>query len=73
MKKEKQVTINELARMINRGFEGANQNFDLKISELRAEMNERFDKIEKTILADHKRRIEQLEVDMRLLKSSIAL
>lgn len=69
MKKEKQVTINELARMINRGFEST----DLKISGLRAEMNERFDKIEKTILADHKRRIEQLEVDMRLLKSSIAL
>ncbi len=69
MKQEKQITSNELARMISKGFDDAKKDN----RNLRTEMNERFDKIERTVLADHKRRIEQLEIDMRILKSALAM
>ena len=36
-------------------------------------MDERFDKIEKLILADHKRRIEKLETEVKELKELLAV
>ena len=37
------------------------------------EVNERLDRIEKLILADHKRRIERLEVEMRELRDLFSI
>ena len=55
MKKiEKDITINQLGRMVSKGFENSKKD----TQDLRLEMNERFDKVEKIILADYKRRLE---------------
>lgn len=70
MKKiEKDITINQLGRMVSKGFEDSKKD----TQDLRLEMNERFDKVEKIILADYKRRLEQVEVDMRILKNALAI
>jgi len=76
--KKKNITIDGLARMVQRGFlETAkkvevNKNFD--------EVNKRFDKvedrlerIEKLLIAEHRRRIEKLETDVRELKDLLAV
>lgn len=65
------MTIDELAMMIKRGFDETSK---------KIEVNERFDiiegrldKIEKLILADHKRRLEKLEEEMKELRGLLAL
>jgi len=71
MKKKKNITIEDLARMVQKGFEETakasemNKRFD--------EVDKRFDKIEKLILADHKRRIERLEIEVKELKEILAV
>ncbi len=72
----KKITIDGLARMVSKGFTETKSD----IGNLRSDMNKRFDgvdarldHIEKLILADHKRRIEKLELDMRELKSALAM
>lgn len=67
----KNMTIDELAMMIKRGFDETSK---------KIEVNERFDiiegrldKIEKLILADHKRRLEKLEEEMKELRGLLAL
>ncbi len=72
MKIEKQVTNNELARMISQGFAGVDKRFE-QVDKRFDEMDARFDRIEKIILADYKRRLEQVETDMRILKSALAI
>jgi len=77
MKKKKNVTIEDLARMVQKGFEET-----AKASEVNKEFREidkrfdeidgRLDKIEKLILADHKRRIERLEIEVKELKEILA-
>lgn len=69
--KKKNVTIDDLARMVQKGF--------LETAK-RDEVNKRFDKvedrlerIEKLILADHKRRIERLEIEVKELKELLAV
>jgi len=65
------ITIEDLARMVKNGFEETakrnevNSRFDI--------VENRLDKIEKLILADHKRRIERLENDMKELKELFAI
>ncbi|MBI2454287.1 MAG: hypothetical protein HYV54_01815 [Parcubacteria group bacterium] len=76
--KKKRITIEDLARMVQKGFEETAKkddadNLRTDLNSLRTEMNERFDKIERLILADHKRRIEKLEQDMRELKNALAI
>jgi hypothetical protein len=68
---KKNITIDTLARMVQKGFSETSK---------RDEVNKRFDiienrleKIEKLILADHKRRIEKLEIEVRELKELLAL
>ncbi len=86
MKTEKQVTNNELARMISRGFAGVDERFEQidkrfeqvdkrfeQVDKRFDEMDARFDKIEKIVLIDYKHRLEQVESDMRLLKSALAI
>ena len=68
---KKNVTIEDLARMVQKGFEETAK---------REEVNERFDKIEdrlesieKLILADHRQRIEKLEEEVKELKELLAV
>lgn len=71
---KKDVTINDLAVMVQKGFNEVaekmatkseiNHRFDL--------VDKRFDKIEKLILADHRERIEKLEIGLKELKDLLA-
>ncbi|MDP3764462.1 MAG: hypothetical protein Q8Q95_02470 [bacterium] len=68
---KKKTTIEDLARMVAKGFEETATKKDL--GDLRLEMNRRFDKVENIILIDHKRRIEKLELDIKELKNALAM
>mgnify|MGYP001573726690 CR=1 FL=1 len=59
---KKMITIDDLAVMVKRGFDEVTDKMAKKIEVDRQffEVNERFDRIEKLILVDHKRRIERL-------------
>lgn len=68
---KRKVTIDDLAAMVQRGFkETAKQ---AEVDKRFDVVEERLDKIEKLILADHKRRIERLEGEMKDLKSMLAI
>ena len=76
--RKKNITIDDLARMVQKGFDENTRNFELTAK--KKEMNQRFDKIddrldriEKLMLADHKRRIEKLEIAVRELKEILAV
>ncbi len=69
--KKKNVTIDDLARMIQKGF--------LETAK-KSEVNKRFDnvenrleRIEKLLIAEHRRRIEKLETDVKELKELLAV
>jgi len=69
--KRKNITIDDLARMIQKGF--------LETAK-KTEVNKRFDtvenrleRIEKLLIAEHRRRIEKLEIDVRELKELLAV
>ncbi|MDD3729118.1 MAG: hypothetical protein PHH17_03515 [Candidatus Pacebacteria bacterium] len=69
--KKKNITIDDLAMMIKKGFDETAK---------KSEVSRRFDviegrleKIEKLILADHKRRIEKLEMEIKELKELFAV
>jgi hypothetical protein len=68
---KKNITTDVLARMIQKGFaetakkKEVNQRFDI--------IEYRLEKIEKLILADHKRRIEKLEIEFKELKELLAV
>ncbi len=57
---KKKITLDDLAEMVKDGFDSVDERFD--------EVQKRFDRIEKLILADHKQRIEHLEVEVKKLK-----
>ncbi len=83
MAKKKKVTIETLAGMVQRGFTGVDKRFDVvykrfdsvdkRIDSLEKHMNDRFNTIEKLVLADHKRRIDRLERDMKEIKEALAI
>jgi len=62
---KKNITIDDLAIMVKKGFDGVDLRFD--------KVDESFDKIEKLILTDHKRRLEKLEEEMKELRGLLAL
>jgi len=69
--KKKNITIEHLARMIQKGFEET-----AKKDEVNYRFNkvdERLERIEKLILADHKKRIEKLEVEVKELRELLAI
>ncbi len=69
--KKKNITIDDLAMMVNKGFEETT-----KKSEVNARfdaVDQRLDKIEKLILADHKKRIERLETEVKELRELFAM
>jgi hypothetical protein len=62
---KKSVTIDDLAVMVKRGFDAVDKRFD--------GVDDRLDRIEKLILADHKRRIERLEEQVKDLRDLLAI
>ena len=78
MAKNKNVTIDDLAVMVQRGFNETAKSFNetAKKSDMDFRFNEvdkRLDKIEKLILADHKKRIEHLEAEVKELRELFAM
>lgn len=63
--KKKNITIDDLARMVKRGFDGVDQRFN--------RVDNSLERIEKLLIAEHRRRIEKLEVDVRELKQLLAV
>ncbi|MCX6718542.1 MAG: hypothetical protein NTY81_03010 [Candidatus Staskawiczbacteria bacterium] len=68
---KKNITINDLAIMVQKGFEETSK---------KDEVNKRFDmvenrlyKIEKLIITDHKKRIEKLEMEVKELRELFAM
>ncbi|MFZ3054942.1 MAG: hypothetical protein WA091_03105 [Minisyncoccales bacterium] len=75
--KKKDVTIDDLAMMVQKGFietakkSEMDQRFN-DVDERLDKMDKRFDRIENLILADHKERIEKLEMQVKELRDLIA-
>ena len=71
MMENKNITIDDLAGMVQKGFEETakkdegNERFD--------KIEDRLERIEKLILADHKRRIEKLEDEVKELRELLAV
>ena len=68
--KKKNVTIDDLALMVQKGFDETATKSELK--SLETKMDKRFDKIEKIILADYGDRIEKIEIEVKELKDLLA-
>ena len=69
--KNKNVTIDDLATMVQKGFNETAKKSEMELGF--KEVNKRLDKIENLILADHKKRIERLEEGVKELKELFAL
>jgi len=74
IKIKKNITLDDLALMIARGFEETTKRIDLgtleKEMNLRfSEVNERLDRIEKILFWDYKNRIERLEDQVKELQA----
>lgn len=72
--KNKNITTDDLAVMVQRGFNDVTEKMATK-SEMNRRfdlIDKRFDKIEKLILSDHRERIEKLEVEVKELKDLLA-
>ena len=69
--RKKEITIEVLARMIQKGFDETATKAEMKKGF--NEVYKRFDKIENLILIDHKRRIERLEFEVKELKELLAI
>ena len=59
------ITNEELARMVQKGFNGVDKRFD--------EMDKRFDRIEDILIQNNTKRIEKLETGMTELREALAL
>lgn len=77
-KVNKKVTIEDLARMVAKGFEETSKKTDT--DRQFADVGRHLDLLEKQvenvkglIVLDHKRRIEKLELDMKELKNALAM
>jgi len=66
--KNKNVTIDELAVMVGKGFQAVDKRFD-GVDKRFDKVEKKLDRIDKLILADHKERIEKLEMEVRELKA----
>lgn len=74
--KKKNVTIDDLAIMVNKGFDSVTkemrsgfQQSDKRFNEI----NRRFDKIESLMLVEHRTRIERLEKKVERLEGLLAV
>lgn len=64
---KKNITIDELAVMVSKGFADTATKNDIKL------LNERFDKLENKVLASHQKRIEKLEAEVKDLREMFAM
>lgn len=74
MSKNKNITLDKLADMMEVGFEhlsGRIDNIEDKMV-TKAEMNRRFDGLEDRVLASHQKRIEKLEAEVKELREMFA-
>ena len=72
---KKNVTIDDLAVMVQKGFNDIGTKMALK-GEVNARfdaMDKRFDKIENLILDNHRKRIEKLEAEIKELREMFAM
>jgi hypothetical protein len=69
--KDNTTTIDDLARMINEGFKTTATKED--VAALRSEMTAGFERIEHLLLAEQKRKIEDLEKRMKRLEDALAV
>ena len=81
----KNITINDLAVMVQKGFNGVDKRFeqvdkrfeqmDKRLDSMvtKAEMNRRFDGLEDRILVSHQKRIEKLEAEAKELRRMFAM
>ena len=74
---KKEITIEDLAIMTEKGFSGVHNKIDEEIKNLRNDMNkrfdevdERFDRIENITLRNHENKIENLEDKMRKVETA---
>ena len=80
---KKNITIDDLARMVKEGFDDTGERIggveeriggvEKMVKDGFAKMNERFNKIEKILIADHQQRIERLEEEIKYLKELFAV
>ena len=78
MAKKKETTIDQLARMVQKGFESTASKEDLR--ELRTDfdgrfeiMQKRLDRIENLLITSIDRRFERIEDTIRLVKTKLRL
>lgn len=69
---KKQITIEDLAGMVKRGFDGVDKQFE-QVAKRFDVVDERLDRIEKLILVSHNRRIERLEEEVKEIKNLFAI
>ena len=65
------VTIDELARMVAKGFEET-----AKANEVNARFDaveKRLDRIENLLIEEHRRRLERLEIEMKEVRDTLAM
>ncbi len=78
--KKNNVTIDELAVMINGGFEKTAtkeqlENLDTRVEKLEKKVDKidmKLDRVEKSILDDYKERLEKVEMEVKDLKDLLA-
>lgn len=71
---EEKITNEQLARMINKGFENTATKADISgVNDRLDKVEKHLTRIEKTILAEQGRRIEGLEADMKAVKEAIGM
>jgi hypothetical protein len=76
MKKKKNITINDLAVMVKKGFDGVDKRFDNLTKEMRFgfdRVDKRFDRLENLILVEYRTRIEKLEKKVEKLEEILAV
>lgn len=85
--KERKITLDDLARMVQKGFEGVDRRFgdvDRRFDELKEgidqrflaldnTINYRFDQIEKVMLPEAFKRIDKLEEQVKELREKVGL
>ncbi|MDP1760177.1 MAG: hypothetical protein Q8L01_01845 [Candidatus Woesebacteria bacterium] len=69
---KKNLTIDDLAVMVQKGFSGNDKRFDY-VDKRFEQMDKRFDKIENLVLASHQKRIEKLEQEVKELREIFAM
>ena len=73
---KKDITINDLAVMVQKGFSGVDKRFDAMHNEMDKRfdlVDKRFDKVENLILENHRKRIEKMEAEIKDLKELFAM